>query len=157
MTGFLGWAGAVCMAAAGCTLLHMLVGKKGIGKVFRLVTAAFFLCAVLSFLPTMRKTLADLPQIETQTADTDALRAAAMRQLQESTETRLLAIVNTALESYDLKAEKVTVDMDTSEDGSISINSISVYVLPANDLRCSTVKQVAERRLGMEVEVHYAA
>ena len=77
--------------------------------------------------------------------------------LRESTETRLLTIINTALESYDLKAEKVTVDMDTSEDGSISINSISVYVLPANDLRCSTVKQVAERRLGMEVEVHYAA
>ena len=99
----------------------------------------------------------DRTQGETQTADTDALRAAAMRQLQESTETRLLTIINTALESYDLKAEKVTVDMDTSEDGSISINSISVYVLPANDLRCSTVKQVAERRLGMEVEVHYAA
>ena len=157
MTGFLGWAGAVCMAAAGCTLLHMLVGKKCIGKVFRLITAAFFLCAVLSFLPTVRKTLAELPQIEAQTADTDTLRAAAVRQLQEGTEARLLDIVNTALTSYDLKAEKVAVDMDTLADGSISINRISVFVLPANDLRCSTVKQVAERRLGMEVEVHYAA
>lgn len=157
MTGFLGWAGAVCMAAAGCTLLHMLVGKKGIGKVFRLITAAFFLCAVLSFLPTVRKTLAELPQIEAQTADTDTLRAAAVRQLQEGTEARLLDVVNTALASYDLKAEKVAVDMDTLADGSISINRISVFVLPANDLRCSTVKQVAERRLGMEVEVHYAA
>lgn len=157
MTGFLGWAGAVCMAAAGCTLLHMLVGKKGIGKVFRLITAAFFLCAVLSFLPTVRKTLAELPQIEAQTADTDTLRAAAVRQLQEGTEARLLDIVNTALASYDLKAEKVAVDMDTLADGSISINRISVFVLPANDLRCSTIKQVAERRLGMEVEVHYAA
>ena len=76
MTGFLGWAGAVCMAAAGCTLLHMLVGKRGIGKVFRLVTAAFFLCAVLSFLPTVRKALADLPQIERETFEKSGRRKA---------------------------------------------------------------------------------
>lgn len=156
MSGFAAWAGAVCMAAAGCTILHLLVGNKGVGKVFRMLTAAFFLCAVLCPLLEARGRLS-LPETAlSEQANTAALEAVALRQLQSATESILLKTVNTALESHGLEAEKVEISMDISADGSISISDISVFVAPANDLRCTWVKQIAEQRLGMEVEVRYA-
>lgn len=156
MSGFAAWAGAVCMAAAGCTILHLLVGNKGVGKVFRMLTAAFFLCAVLSPLLKAKEQLS-LPETALgEEIDTTALEKVALEQLKAGTESILLKTVNTALESHGLEAEKVEISMDISADGSISISNISVFVAPANDLRCTWVKQIAEQRLGMEVEVRYA-
>ena len=42
------WAAGLCVAAVGCTALQMLAPKGGLGKLFRLLIAAFFLCCMVS-------------------------------------------------------------------------------------------------------------
>lgn len=156
MTGFMAWAGTVCMAAAGCTALHMLIGKEGTGKIFRLLTAAFFLCAVFSPLLSAKDRLLPLLPIQADTVDTDTLQMQSMRQIRQSTEEILLKTVNTALASHGLKAQKVEIRMDTSADGSISITNITLFLERADSLQRVWVKQIAEQRLGTEVEVTVA-
>lgn len=152
---FTAWAGAVCMAAAGCTVLHMLVGKTGAGKVFRLLTAAFFLCAVLSPL-LLLKDAVELPSATANTANTADLEETALQQMRAATENILLTKVNEALESHDLKAEKLEIRMDTSADGRISITDIILYIPSDNALHRTWVREIAANRLGMEVQVEYA-
>ena len=40
------WAIALCAAAIGCTLLQILAPKDGMGRIFKLLIAAFFLCCL---------------------------------------------------------------------------------------------------------------
>ena len=46
MDGIKGWAAALCVAAIGCALMQMLAPKDGLGKIFKLMLAAFFLCCM---------------------------------------------------------------------------------------------------------------
>jgi hypothetical protein len=148
------WAGTVCLAAAGCTALHMLVGNKGTGKIFSLLTTAFFLCAVMYPLLSENGVMHRLPSFSVEQADTERIEEMAFAQLKSATEKQLLDTLNTALEGYDLKAEKVEIRMDTLEDGSISITDITVYIPAGNSLQPSWVKQIAQKRLGTEVTVY---
>lgn len=152
---FIAWAGTVCMAAAGCTALHMLVGNKGTGKVFRLLTSAFFLCAVLSPLLHLKDSI-DLSALQTETTNTADLEEVALQQMQASTEKILLEEVNETLKNHDLNAEKLEIRMDTSADGRISITDIIVYIPPGNTLHRTWVREIAAEKLGMEVQVEYA-
>ncbi len=151
---FAAWAGAVCMAAAGCTVLHILVGNKGVGKVFRLLTAAFFLCAVLSPLLSLKDTF-KLPQLSAGSIN-EAVEDTALQQMQRATESILLQKVNEALKNHDLLAKKLEIHMDTSADGRISITDIVLYIPPGNALHRNWVREIAKERLGMEVVVEYA-
>lgn len=155
MTTWMAWAGTVCMAAAGCAALQIPVGESGMGKPFRLVTAAFFLCAILLPLSSLR----GIPSLPTQTEtalSAEELEELAFRQMVDMTQEIVLAEVNGALANYDLKAERAEIRMDSSADGGISITEIVLYVSPQNSLHRTWVKQIAEQRLGTEVEVQYA-
>ena len=48
MDGIKAWAIALCAAAVGCSLLHMLAPKGGMGRLFKLIIAAFFLCCMIA-------------------------------------------------------------------------------------------------------------
>ncbi len=154
MSGFLGWAGTVCAAAAGCTLVHILVGSKGIGKVFRLLTAALLICVTLTPLQGLLEDFR-LPQMSLDSDAENTMEQTAVRQLEMLTERILLEEVNTALAAYDLAAEKAEVSMDISEDGSISIKGVCLYIPAGNTLHRSWVAQIAGARLGMAVSVEY--
>ncbi len=156
MSGLIGWAGTVCMAAAGVTALHMLVGKEGTGRVFRLLTAAFFLCAVFSPLLTAKGDFSSFLNMDTEAVQLDPFLQQSVDELEQTTEEILLQTVNTAFHNYDLNAEKVDITMDNSADGSISITSITVYLDGADSLQRVWAKQVAEQRLGTEVEIAIA-
>ncbi len=155
MNGLIGWAGTVCMAAAGCTALHMLVGKTGTGRVFRLLTSAFFLCAVFSPLLSLRGDL-QLPDISAGAPEINPLEMQSMEQIERITADILLQTVNTTFENYELKADRVEIRMDTSDDGSISISNITVFLQDADSLERVWAKQIAEQRLGTEVEIAIA-
>lgn len=155
MNGLFAWGGAVCMAAAGCTLVHLFVGKDGIGKTVRLITAAFFLCAVLSPLPTLKNLSLEIGQEHVSTDDTANLQSTAVLQLQTATEEILLDTVNTALKNHRLSAQKVSLNMDTLENGSISINSIVIYTNDESGLHRGWIREIAEKRLGTAVDVRY--
>ena len=153
MNGFLEWVGATCAVAAVCTLVHTLVDKKGVGKVCRLLTSAVTVCVILSPFADMVKDFT-LPQIETFESE-NALYDTAISQMQAMTETLLLAEINEALASHNLKAEKVELSMDISADGNISITDIRLYIPEGNALHRTWVAQIAKTRLGREVTVEF--
>lgn len=154
MNSFLGWAGAVCTAAAGCALVHIPVGKTGVGKVFRLVTAALLICVTLS---PLKDLLADfeLPSFSEGETAGNVVEETAIQQLERATETAILTEVNKALASHQLKAEKAEVSMDILEDGSISITDVLLYIPKGNALHRSWAAQIASTRLAMPVRVEF--
>lgn len=153
MTAFTEWAGAVLIAASICTALHILVGNTGVGRVFRLMTTVFFLCAVLHPWLSGNGVSFSLPSFSVEEMNMRDWEAVTAEQLKSATEQQLLHTVNQALERYDLQAEKVEIRMDTSEGERISITDITVYIPAGNSLHPTWVKQIAEQRLGTEVTV----
>lgn len=75
------------------------------------------------------------------------------QQLAEQMNETLLAMVNQSLDGYGWSAKKVVADMDIEEDGSIRMGQITVYVDEDVARRAAAVRQVAEKRLGTEVQV----
>ena len=65
----------------------------------------------------------------------------------------LLEMVNQSLLGYGWSAKKVVTDMDIAEDGSIRMGQITLYVDEEVARSATAVGQVAEKRLGMPVEV----
>ena len=61
MDGIKAWAIALCAAAVGCSLLHMLAPKGGMGRLFKLIIAAFFLCCMIA--PLMNLKSMTLPEL----------------------------------------------------------------------------------------------
>ena len=149
------WAGTVCMAAAGCTALHMLVENKGVGKILRLLTSAFFICAVLSPL-SMRSDGEGWSFSMNETAYETASEELALRQMKGITEELLLKEANAALQSYGISAKKLEIYMDTFADGRISITDIVLYIPSGNTLQKAQAQESVSERLGVEVQVKYA-
>ena len=146
------WALTVCGAAVICTLLGRLFPDTSLGRQGRLMLPCVFLCIMLSPLLSMSVYL-PTGQAQTTGEAGAALEARMRQQLVAQLNNTLLDMVNQALDSYGVKAEKVVTDMDIGEDGRIDIGQITIYVNEKAAKRSVLVKQVAEKRLGMAVTV----
>ena len=148
-----GWAAALCAVAIGCTLLQMLAPKGGMGKIFRMITAAFFLCCLVSPLLNLKSLL----KLDLESLPTEIQSEMPENRLNEQVERQISAAVQrlteTTLEGYGLSAEKIVTEMDTSEDGSIYIKRIILYLDKQNMAQSLTIRQLLEQRLGLEVDV----
>ena len=60
------------------------------------------------------------------------------------------------LSSHNLSAEKIVTETDTSEDGSIYIKRIILYLDKQNMTQSLAVRQLREQRLGLEVDIEAA-
>lgn len=146
------WAVGVCAAAVVCALLYRLFPDTSLGKQGRLLLPILFLSALLSPLlsgSSLSFSVDDIGEI----ADGTVLQAQVRRQTVQQVHTTLLQMVNQALASYGYQAEKVVTDMDISEDGSIHMGQIVVYVDDHAAERSALIEQVAQQRLGMRVSV----
>lgn len=120
----------------------------------RLLTAAFFLCVLLSPLANgIDRDVFSEPQADA-LDDVDVLERLSVSQMKQATEQILLEEVNEALKSYDITVEKLEIGMDISEEGRISITEINLYIPFDNTLNRLRVREMASKRLGMEVQVH---
>ncbi|HIW73476.1 MAG TPA: stage III sporulation protein AF [Firmicutes bacterium] len=153
MNAVTGWAAALCTAAVGCTALHMLAPKGGLGKLLRLLTAAFFLCCMVS-------PLLELKNITPLSLDTlpaevsaEALQERVNAQFERQVTAALEQVARQTLENYSLEPAKVAIKMDTDENGGIYITKIILYLDKQNAGGAIAAKQVMEQRLGVEVDV----
>lgn len=147
------WALAVCAAAVVCSILLQLFPDSLLGRQGRPLVAAAFLCVLLA--PLSGGVLAvKLPSFTAdKSVDSADLTARMRQQLAEQINETLLAMVNQSLDGYGWSAKKVVADMDIEEDGSIRMGQITVYVEEDVARRAAAVRQVAEKRLGTEVQV----
>ena len=148
-----GWAAALCAAAIGCTVLQLLAPKGGMGKIFRMITAAFFLCCLVSPLLNLRSLLTlnlDSLPVDIQS---EMLENRVNEQIERQISETVQQLTESTLEGYDLSAEKIVTEMDTSEDGSIYIKRITLYLDKQNITQSLVIRQLLEQRLGLEVDV----
>lgn len=151
-----GWAATLCIVAVGCTLLQFFAPKGGMGRIFRIMIAAFFLCCLVSPLLSI-KNITQLPlDLLPEDIESDLLQNKVNEQLERQVSVAVESIVNTALDNYHLKAEKIETKTDTSEDGSIYMKQIILYLDKQNLSKAATVKQVLEQRLGAPVVLQAA-
>ena len=156
MDAIKGWAAALCAVAIGCTLLQMLAPKDGMGKIFRMITAAFFLfCLVKPLL--YLKTLTSL-NLDSLPADirSEMLENRVNEQVERQIGAAVQKLAEATLSSHNLSAEKIVTETDTSEDGSIYIKRIILYLDKQNMTQSLAVRQLMEQRLGLEVDIEAA-
>ena len=147
------WAAALCTAAVGCTALQMLAPKGGLGKLFKLITAAFFLLCLVSPLLSMKNlTSLSLDSLPSEVSG-EVLQERVQAQFEQQVNAALLETANNALKNYDIQAAKMSVLMDTGEDGGIYITKITLYLDKQNASQAIAAKQVMEQRLGTEIKV----
>lgn len=153
MEGIQKWAVAVCAAAVVCTLLRHLFPDTRLGQQGRMLLSCLFLCVLLSPISGLSQGV-KLPDFTAEnTANSEQITARMRQQVVEQVNTTLLQMVNQSLAGYGWSAKKVVADMDIAEDGSIRMGQITLYVDEEVARRSTAVKQVAEKRLGMSVEV----
>ncbi|MDD4546817.1 MAG: hypothetical protein PHR24_05925 [Oscillospiraceae bacterium] len=153
MDGITKWAAALCFAAVGCTAFQILAPKKGLGNIFRLITAAFFLCCLASPLLSV-KSIEDI--------NFDNLpRAVSADDIQHKVKQQIKSQVNTALEltarqtlsEHNIELGKIEANIDIDEDSRIYINGVVLYLDKQNRSLSLTAEQLMEERLGVEVTV----
>ncbi len=151
MDGLRGWAIAVCAAAVLCTLLTRFFPETSLGQQGRLLLPCLFLLAVFALLPDL--TIA-LPEMSEQSVeDTQTLKARMQQQTVVTVNETLLAMANQVLSSYGVQAKKVAAEIDITEDGSINMGQITVYIDKETLNMAAAVRQVVERRLGTSVVI----
>ena len=147
------WAVAVCAAAVVCTLLRQFFPENRLGEQGRMLLPCLFLCVLLSPI-SAGLTDVKLPDFTAEnTVDTEEITARMREQMTRQVNDTLLRMVNQSLDSYGWSAKKVVADMDIADDGSIRMGQITLYVDEEVARRSTAVQQVAEKRLGMAVEV----
>lgn len=147
------WSAAVCMASLGCSAIRLLAPKAGNGKLFSLITASFFLCALA--LPLMR--IASVPELEIDLLPPDIvtglLEERVTEQLASQVEVAVTAVVNEAMTARNITAKKVEVITDTSESGGIYMKQVTIYVDKQSVPIAAVVREVLEKSLETTVVV----
>ncbi len=153
MNGIRAWSAAVCMAALGCSAVRLLAPKAGSGKLFSLITASFFLCALA--LPLLN--MSSLPELEMDLLPPDVvtglLEERVTEQLTEQVEAAAVTFVEEAMAARNITPKKVEVMTDTSESGGIYMKQITIYVDKQSVPIAAVVREVLEKSLETTVVV----
>ena len=147
------WAAALCIAAIVCAVLQMLAPKEGTGKVFKLILSAFFLCCLIMPLLRVgsltRLDISVLPgEVQAELLE-DRVNQQLMRQVQATVE----QLAETALDSSGVKAEKIEVKTDTSPEGSIYIQQVTITLDKQSKPKALAAREVLEKQLGVSVVI----
>lgn len=147
------WAAALCAVSIGCVLIKMLAPKGGMGKIFHLIIAAFFLCCFAA--PLMK--IKEMNELEfpefSSPAVSDGLDKTVEQQLIRQIHAAMEETARTTLKNYGIELAEIAVQTDTSEEGGIYITRITLYLDKQNISKATAAKQVMEQRLGTEVFV----
>lgn len=147
------WAAALCVAAVGCTALQILAPKGGMGRIFRLITAAFFLCCMASPLLSANSLInLDIGDMPSEVSN-DIIKERVKEQFEAQVNEALGRVAEQTLNNYDIKLSKIEVNMDTGEGGSIYINGVVLYLDKQYRSKAIQAKQIMEERLNVEVTV----
>lgn len=145
------WSAAVCMAALGCSAIRLLAPKVGNGKLFSLITASFFLCALA--LPLLNIRTLPEPEIDLLPPDivTGLLEERVTEQLTEQVKTAAVSFVEEAMTARNVTPKKVEVMTDTSESGGIYMKQITIHVDKQSVPLAAVVREVLEKSLGTTI------
>lgn len=147
------WSAMVCMAALGCSAVRLLAPKTGSGKLFSLITASFFLCALsLPLLNVVRIPELDIDRLPPDTVE-GLLEDKVTEQVSLQVEEAVRQVVDEAMAVRGIAAQKVEIHMDTSDTGGIYIERVTIYVDKQSVPIAAVVREVLAAQLETTVEL----
>lgn len=147
------WAAMLCVVAVGCALVQMLAPRDGMGKIMKLIIAAFFLCCMVSPLLSIKSLNGLNLDLLPDEISADMLQERVNEQLKQQMAAAVEKVADKTLKNYGISAEKVIVKTDTSEEGGIYIRQVILYLNSQNIQKALTARQVMEQQLGVDVSV----
>ncbi|MBR2338311.1 MAG: hypothetical protein IKA63_02465 [Clostridia bacterium] len=153
MDGIRTWSALVCCGAVGCCAVQLLVPPEGTGKIFRLVVITFFLCCVITPLLKVSSQLSLPVEFLPEDIVSQELNERVEEQLKIQVESVVTRLVEEGLATREVRAKKITVNTDTSEDGSIYIQQVVVQVDKQAVSPALIACEMLEEQLGVKVSV----
>ncbi|WP_343252421.1 stage III sporulation protein AF [Ligaoa zhengdingensis] len=152
------WALAVCVAAVAGSIAHLASPAGATQKIFRITVSVFFLCCMLS--PILSGALSGDFQFDVEltpqtSSNTDEMQSTMEQQITDSFTASLRRLVEDELEEQGVRAEEISININTGEDGGISIREI-VLLLKAEDQnkQAGLISGIKEK-LGIEPVIEY--
>ncbi len=147
MTELRTWGIAVCMAALGCSAVRLLTPGNGTGRLFQLVVNTVFICCLLMPLPGLFSAASldidGLPKEVTADLLEDTVTDQLRRQVRET----VTALVEEGMSARGVTAKKITVLTDTSAEGGIYIQQVTIAVEKQTVAVAKTVGEVLAEQL----------
>lgn len=147
MNGLQAWSMSVCMAALGCAAVRLIAPKAGSGKLFGIVVSSFFLCTLI--LPLSK--VFSLTTLKTEwlppSVSQGMLEDTVTEQLETQVRQAVVRVANEAAQARNIPLEQVEVITDISENGSIHIKQVILYVDKQSVPTATVVKEVLAKQL----------
>ncbi len=148
------WAVGLCFAALGGTILRRMAPEKGTGTVFRVLLSAFFILLFFTpFLTPFSLSQWSFSEWGLPELSTSLLEETVERRLAESVKSAASDVVNTTLSAQGITAQKIEVTTDTTQDGSIYIERIDVWLSSRYSGKKARAREILEKRLETTVSI----
>ena len=154
MDGVREWAAAICAAAVLCGGAGMLAPEGKQAKSLKMILSVVFMCVLLSPLGSLSSCRSGLGDIASPTSYAESgLLDLVEEQTAGAMSGSVETLVSDQLEMLGFTAEEITVDMDISGDGCISIGQVVVTVNGADDAALAVISERLYDRLGLNAKV----
>ena len=149
------WVVGVCAAAMVCTLLDLLLPRGKTEKAAKLVTAMFFLCAMLVPVASGWKELdwEDVTEAGGEGLSMEELEKKVGEQVLEVSGRSMEESVAKALRESGIEAEKISVRMHIDREGYISMERTDIFLTEKDAGRKEEVRKKIEAFTGATVNV----
>ena len=145
------WAGGLCALAVAAAMVRILAPDGSMNKMLKLILGAMMLCAMIGPLikavPEGISALQQVPEMPVPSEFTGTVQS----QMQRAASQQAQTVAEAVLKNNDISFEKVEVQMDISQPGSIKISSVTVKLLDVTQK--ARAVSVLQEALGAAVEV----
>ncbi len=159
MDGLKSWALAVCAAAVAGGLVQLLAPNPSSGRILKVVVSIFFLCVLISPLLGGVSLDMDFSVLDYQPEQTQEIA----QRLEDSMDSmvinnateQLKQAITSCLSAYQVENGKITIIVNTNENGSISINEIEIILPKQYESQHQELVLALQNELGLTPKIQY--
>ncbi len=146
-------AASICFSAIACSVLELLLPSGKLEKTVRFVFGAFMVCAlIIPICNIASKINLNFKQYGELKVE-NKFKRKVDKQMKKAINEKVEFLIKESLKEKGIEIIKVEVFTDTSEDNSISINKVRIYIKKGDEIISKQIKKQVEKKLGIKAEV----
>ncbi len=141
----------LCACCIACSILSLLCSDTRMKKVVSLVMGAFIVCSLLLPLFSLSALSKDDINIITESADLDLNTEEAYKKaVLDETAKNLVIAADDLLKQENIKVKNIELAIKLSEDDSIYISKIYIYINKTDEHKADKIKSIIEKNMNKE-------
>lgn len=145
---------SICLAAIIASVVQMLLPSGSSSKVMKTLIAIFFLCVIIAPFSGTLKLENDLFVMNKPASfEMKTLSDAMYKQIEEAAAIKIKENINNSIMACNINNAKISIFMDTTASGRITISKVEIYLNKADMSRKTLVENVIKRQLGLDAYV----